>query len=148
MRKFLYVEEKSDIVLIHVCIAESQELVVFLSDNSSRALGIKWRGDGDKLLWVWLLLTEKWRWKDMKEWSATKGTVFNRWPKPDLILLRSTPKFPLHDLICFASVRYDVSQAHSASVVVPLPKTMLPKLWKKMLQIIMPTSVFWNFWCS
>lgn len=133
MRKFLYLEEESDKILIHVCIAESEslELVVFLSDSSSRALGSRWRGDGDKLPRVWLLLTKQWRWNDVKEWSATKGTVSNRWPKPDLILLRSIPKFPLHDLICFASVRHDVSQPHSASVVVPLPKTMLSKLWTK-----------------
>lgn len=49
----------------------------------------------------------------MKGWSAAEDTVSNCWPKPDLILLRSSPKFPLHDLICFASVRHDVSQAHS-----------------------------------
>lgn len=38
MRKFLYLEEESDIVLIHVCIYEWLELVVFLSAYSSRAL--------------------------------------------------------------------------------------------------------------
>lgn len=38
MRKFLYLEEESDIVLIHVCIFVSLELVVFLSASSSRAL--------------------------------------------------------------------------------------------------------------
>lgn len=61
MRKFLYLEEESDIVLIYVCIAESLELVVFLSDSSSRALGNRWRGDGDKLPRTWLLLTDQWR---------------------------------------------------------------------------------------
>lgn len=58
MRKFHYLEEESDMVLIHVCIAESLELVGFLSDSSSRGLGSRCRGDGDKLPRVWLLLTE------------------------------------------------------------------------------------------
>lgn len=59
MRKFLYLEEESDMVLIRVCIAESLELVAFLSDSSSRGLGSSWRGDGDKLPRVWLLLTDQ-----------------------------------------------------------------------------------------
>lgn len=61
MRKFLYLEEESDMVLIRVCIAESLELVALLSDSSSRGLGSSWRGDGDKLPQVWLLLTDQWR---------------------------------------------------------------------------------------
>lgn len=129
MRKFLYLEEESDMVLIHVCIVDSLELVVFLSDSSSRALGTRWReerGTNCHRRGSFRLTSGD---ETMRRNRLLQKALFsNCQPKPDLILLRSNPKFPLRDVICFASVRHNVSQAHSASVLVPLPKTMLPKL--------------------
>lgn len=56
----------------------------------------------------------------MKELGAKEDTVSDRWPGPDLLILRSSTKFPLPDLICCASVRSDVPHARSTFGVVSL----------------------------
>lgn len=56
----------------------------------------------------------------MKELGGKEEPVSDCWPGPDLLLLRSSTKFPLQDLICCASVTSDVPHAHSTSGVVSL----------------------------
>lgn len=87
LRNFRYLEEESDVIPIHVCIVESLELVGFLGDSSSRALGSRWKGDGENWPWAWLL-TDQWRRGDGKELRAKEDAVSDRWPGPGLLLLR------------------------------------------------------------
>lgn len=57
LRSFLCLEEKANVVLIHDLIVELLGLVDFLSDNSSRVLGSRWKGNGEKRPWAWFFLT-------------------------------------------------------------------------------------------
>jgi len=78
----------------------------------------------------------------VKELRAKEDTVCDHWPGLDLLLLRSSTKFPLRDLICCASVRSDVPHARSTAGVVSPHQNNSFQAVNGVLQMIMQTHVF------